>query len=106
MRCSAAVDEGQTIHSYCYPAVTAILTLLLCVSTSHKVQSLLRQLWQLGLPFNVTLLKACSTLLPVVYLQASYPSVQFTIVNLARGGNDVSAAATCWYQLAPQVRTK
>jgi hypothetical protein len=43
--------------------------------------------------------------LPVVLPQASFPGVNFTVVNLARGGIDVSAAALCWYQLAPQVRT-
>ncbi|WIA34469.1 hypothetical protein OEZ86_012800 [Tetradesmus obliquus] len=35
-------------------------------------------------------------------LRARYPAVSFSLVNLARGGHDVQAAATCWYQLAPQ----
>jgi hypothetical protein len=36
--------------------------------------------------------------------QGNYPAVTFNVVNLARSGIDVQPAATCWYQLAPQVR--
>ena len=42
-------------------------------------------------------------LLPSLLLQAQYPAANISLVNLARGGHDVQAAATCWYQLAPQV---
>uniref|UniRef100_A0A383WFL8 SGNH hydrolase-type esterase domain-containing protein n=1 Tax=Tetradesmus obliquus TaxID=3088 RepID=A0A383WFL8_TETOB len=35
-------------------------------------------------------------------LRARNPAASFSLVNLARGGHDVQAAATCWYQLAPQ----
>lgn len=36
-------------------------------------------------------------------MQGTYAAVNFTVVNLARSGIDVMPAATCWYQLAPQV---
>ncbi|WIA33999.1 hypothetical protein OEZ86_012384 [Tetradesmus obliquus] len=35
-------------------------------------------------------------------LQASFPGVNFTVVNAARGASDVIVASTCWYQYAPQ----
>jgi hypothetical protein len=35
-------------------------------------------------------------------VQASYPNVNFKVVNLARGGIDVTPASMCWYQQAPQ----
>jgi hypothetical protein len=44
-----------------------------------------------------------NTCIPCAVLQASYPSVNFKVVNLAHSGNDVTTAATCWYHLAPTV---
>lgn len=38
----------------------------------------------------------------MTWFKESYPAVNFTVVNLARSGNDVTPAAMCWYQLAPQ----
>jgi hypothetical protein len=37
-------------------------------------------------------------------LQGSYPAVDFSVINLARSGVDVTPAALCWYQKVPQVR--